>query len=66
MSVLTNELDFLSEVLQDFCTKYDLPEQSADDILYSSTLDGEVELTEYQKDWLVRYINVWDYCAAIC
>ena len=66
MSVLTNDLDFLSEVLQDFCTKYNLECMSADDILYSSTLDGDVELTDYQKDWLVRYINVWDYCAAIC
>tara|TARA_B100001094_G_scaffold117726_1_gene113556 strand:- start:328 stop:528 length:201 start_codon:yes stop_codon:yes gene_type:complete len=64
MSVLTNDLDFLSDVLQDFCTKYDLPEASADDILYSSTLDGDVELSQYQKDWLVRYINIWDLAAA--
>ena len=46
MSVITNQLDFLSEVLQDFCLQYNLPEQSADDILYGSSGD---ELTEYQK-----------------
>ena len=64
MSVLTNDLDFLSDVLEDFCTKYDLPFLSADDILYSHQY-AEIDcLTEYQKDWLVRYINVWDLAAA--
>ena len=53
-------MNFLSEVLEDFCNKHDLPFMSADDILYSSTLDGEVELTEYQKDWLRNFIDVWD------
>ena len=64
MSVLTNDLDFLSEVLKDFCTKYDLPFLSADDILYAHQY-AEIDcLTEYQKDWLVKYINVWDLAAA--
>ena len=35
MSVITNQLDCLSEVLEDFCTKYNLEFMSADDILYS-------------------------------
>ena len=66
MSVLTNELDFLSEVLQDFCTKYNLPEQSADDLLYAHQY-AEIDcLTEYQKDWLVKYINVWDITQEHC
>ena len=26
----------------------------------AATLDGEEELTEYQKDWLRNYIEVWD------
>ena len=53
-------LEFLSEVLEDFCTKYDLPFISADDILYSDgTNDGD-KLTSYQRDWLRNYINVWD------
>lgn len=55
-----DNMNFLSEVLEDFCNKNDLPFISADDILYSSTSDGEVELTEYQKNWLRNYIEVWD------
>ena len=55
-----NNLDYLSEVLQDFCTKYNLPEHSADDLLYAHQY-AEIDcLTEYQKDWLRNYINVWD------
>jgi len=57
MSVITNQLDLLTEVLGDFCTKYDLEFMSADDILYGSQ-DGE--LTDYQKDWLKNYISIWD------
>ena len=60
MSVITNQLDCLSEVLQDFCTKYDLPFLSADDILYGSS---DNELTDYQKDWLRNYISIWDTIA---
>ena len=60
MPVITNQLDFLSEVLQDFCLQYNLPEQSADDILYGSSGD---ELTEYQKEWLRNYIEIWDTIA---
>ena len=46
MSVITNQLDCLSEVLQDFCTKYDLPFLSADDILYSHQYAEIVCLTK--------------------
>ena len=60
MSVITNQLDCLSEVLQDFCTKYDLPFLSADDILYGSS---DNELSNYQKDWLRNYISIWDTIA---
>ena len=60
MSVLNNQLDLLSDVLQDFCTKYDLPFLSADDILYAHQY-AEIDcLTPYQIDWLTNYINVWD------
>ena len=55
-----NQLDLLSDVLEDFCTKYNLELMSADDILYGSS-DGE--LTNYQKDWLRNYIEVWDTIA---
>ena len=55
-----NILDCLSEVLQDFCTKYNLEFQSADDILYSHQY-AEIDcLTQYQIDWLQNYIKLWD------
>ena len=55
-----DRLSFLSDVLEDFCTKYDLPFQSADDILYSHQY-AEIDcLTQYQQDWLTNYIDTWD------
>ena len=60
MSVITNQLDFLSDVLEEFCLKYNLELMSADDILYGSLDD---ELTDYQKEWLRNYISVWDTIA---
>ena len=60
MSVITNQLDYLSEVLEDFCTKYNLELASADDILYGSS---DNDLTNYQKDWLRNYISIWDTIA---
>ena len=56
MSVITNRLDFMSEVLYNFCERYNLEFLSADDLLY----DANNELTEYQKDWLTAYIQTWD------
>ena len=60
MSVITNQLDCLSEVLEDFCIKYNFEYMSADDILYGSSDD---ELTNYQRDWLINYISIWDTIA---
>ena len=54
-----NQLDLLSDVLEDFCTKHNLELMSADDILYGSYS----ELSNYQKDWLRNYIEVWDTIA---
>ena len=63
MSVITNQLDCLSEVLEDFCTKYNLEFMSADDILYSHQY-AEIDcLTPYQIDWLTNYISIWDTIA---
>ena len=59
MSVITNQLDFLSEVLEDFCTKYNLELMSADDILYTDNNS----LSEYQREWLLNYISIWDTIA---
>ena len=56
MSVLNTRLDFLSDVLQDFCTLHNLEFLSADDLLY----DPSNQLTDYQRDWLVAYCSTWD------
>jgi len=48
-------LDFLSDVLCDFCEQQELPFISADDILGS-----QYQLTEYSRNWLEKYIKVWN------
>ena len=62
-----NRLDFLSNVLQDYCNLHDLPFISADDLLYESIhykdADCHTKLTLEQQDWLSCYINVWDTIA---
>ena len=62
-----NALDFLSNVLQDYCNLHDLPFISADDLLYESfhykDADCHTKLTSEQEDWLSCYINVWDTIA---
>ena len=52
---LETKLNFLSDVLEDFCIKNGIEFMSADDILYTDT-----SLTTYQKDWLRLYIETWD------
>ncbi len=56
MTVIENQLDFLSEVLQDFCELHHLECMSADDILYGD----DNKLTLYEREWLSNYISVWD------
>ena len=56
MTVIQNQLDFLSEVLQDFCELHNLEFMSADDILYTD----DNKLTLYEREWLSNYISVWD------
>ena len=63
MSVITNQLDCLSEVLQDFCIKYNLEFMSADDLLYGYDQTSNPNLSEYQRDWLRNYISIWDTIA---
>ena len=62
-----DRLDFLSNVLQDYCNLHDLPFISADDLLYESIhykdADCHTKLTLEQQDWLSCYINVWDTIA---
>jgi len=57
MRITTNKLDFLSEVLEDFCYLHKIEFMSADDILYGSYRD---KLTSYQISWLEQYIETWD------
>ena len=52
-----DKLDFLSDVLGDFCEQQELPFMSADDILYGDLRDS---LTAYSRNWLEKYIQVWD------
>ncbi len=51
-----NQLDFMTEVLQDFCESHSIDCMSADDILYTD----DNKLTLYERDWLSNYITVWD------
>jgi len=58
-----DRLNFLSNVLQDYCNLHDLPFISADELLYESntqSMDCHTKLTSEQEDWLSCYINVWD------
>ena len=64
-----NTLDFLSDVLRDYCTLHDLEYISADDLLYESNaqeLDCHKKLTSEQEDWLSCYIKVWDLAQEHC
>ena len=56
MTVIQNQLDFLSEVLSDFCDLHNLEYMSADDILFTDNN----KLTLYERNWLSNYIEVWD------
>ena len=59
-----NNIDFLSNVLHDYCTLHKLEYISADELLYesdnNSDMDCYTKLTSEQEDWLSCYINVWD------
>ena len=57
-------IEFLTKVLFDYCTLHNLEYMSADDLLYesdnNSEMDCYVKLTSEQQDWLSTYIKVWD------
>ena len=59
-----NNIDFLSNVLHDYCTLHKLEYISADELLYesdnNSDMDCYTKLTSEQQDWLSCFINVWD------
>ena len=57
-------LDFLSQVLQDYCTLHNLEYISADELLYESDNNSEMDcytkLSLEQQDCLSSYIRVWE------
>ena len=55
-----DKLDFLSDVLEDFCSKHNIPFMSADDIVTAHIYAEIPSLTQYQQNWLNNYIQVWD------
>ena len=59
-----DRLNFLSNVLQDYCNLHDLPFISAEELIYESyhheDMDCHTKLTSEQEDWLSCFINVWD------
>jgi hypothetical protein len=54
-------LDFLSDVLKDFCQKHSIDLRSADDILHAETKDknGFNPLSKYQQAWLKQFVEIW-------
>ena len=52
--LMNTMLNFLGDVLYDFCKLNSLEVMSADDLLYTPNL------TQSQRDWLNNYIEVWD------
>ena len=65
-----DRLNFLSNVLHDYCTLHNLDYMSADDLLYesdnNSELDCYTKLSLEQQDWLSCYIRVWDITQEHC
>ena len=59
------KLDFLSDVLEDFCDKNNLTLMSADDLLYAHVYAEIDSLTTFQQNWLNNYIEVWDIIAEV-
>ena len=57
-------IEFLTKVLFDYCTLHNLEYISADELLYESDNNSDLEcytkLTSEQQDWLSSYIRVWD------
>ena len=56
-----DSLDFLSDVLKDFCQKHSVDLRSADDILHAETKDknGFNPLSKYQQAWLKQFVEIW-------
>ena len=61
-----DNFDYLTEVLNDYCIKYNLPiDMSADDMIYyfynndDSFKENPYHLTDQNVKWLRRFIIIW-------
>ena len=62
-------IDYLNEVLHDYCVKHNLPlDMSADDMLHgkfhSTIFENEhelIDLTEDQIEWLEKFIHLYNF-----
>jgi len=46
----------MSNILQNFCTKNDLPQYDPDDLMY----DTKISLTKKQRRFLISYKDLWE------
>ena len=54
-----NQLNFLVDVYQEYITSNNLPNMSADDLLYAY-MYTEVNLYIAQKTWIETFISIWE------
>ena len=54
-----NQLNFLVDVYQEYITSNNLPNMSADDLLYAH-MYAEVNLSIAQKTWIETFISIWE------
>ena len=55
-----NNLDWMSNVLEEFCIRNNLEFECAADLLHFNVDKDDNELTSYQRNWLVCFGETWD------
>ncbi len=55
-----NNLDWLSNVLEEFCIRHNLEFECASDLLHFNVDKDGHELTSYQRNWLTCFCETWD------
>ena len=55
---LPDNLQFLSQIFEEWTSKEHLPLMCASDLLHSQP---QIELVDYQRAWLRRFIELWDF-----
>ena len=51
--------DWLCDVYKKFCTDHNLPNMSADDLLYAH-MYAEINLSIAQQSWVETFISIWE------